>query len=136
MPARAAYAAGGGEGGNAPPRPAEPARPRFGGIKQCATADTNHHAGVIARRRHQIGDVTFAAVPFKEQMFRPRCVKAFRQERARAFNGAFAINPHRAGELFRRKEIIQVRKASRMREIVRRARHDADIGVAHVLSFF
>ena len=57
-------------------------------------------------------------------------MKAFRQERARAFNGAFAINPHRAGELFRRKEFIQVRKASRMREIVRRAWHDADIGVA------
>ncbi len=83
-----------------------------------------------------MGDVALAAVAFKKQVFRSRRVKALRQERARAVDSALAVNPHRAGKLLRGKEVIQTRKASGMGEVVRRARHDADIGVAHGVVLF
>ena len=101
-----------------------------------AAAHANHHAGFTSRFVHQISDVTLAAMALKQQMFCPRRVKTLRQIRACALDCPLAVDPHRAGKLFRSKEIIQVRKASRMREVVRRARHDADIGVAHEVVLF
>ncbi|MNY60369.1 hypothetical protein D3C86_1969100 [compost metagenome] len=76
-------------------------------------------------------DIALAAVAFKQQMLRARRVEAFRQKRACAFDGAFAVNPHRPGKLFRGEKITQTREAARVRKIVCRAGYDANICVAH-----
>ena len=83
-----------------------------------------------------MGDVTLAAVAFEQQVFCAGGRKALRQVGTCAFKRAFAVDPHRAGKLLRGEEVMQMRKASGMRKVVRRAGNDADIGVAHGVVLF
>ena len=78
-----------------------------------------------------MGDIPLAAVALKQQMLRACGVEAVRQERAGAFDGAFTVNPHRAGQLFRGEKIVQAREAAVVGEIVCRAGYDANISVTH-----
>ncbi len=102
------------DGRDSDKRQRQTAGERFGGIEQRAAADAYHHLTIVVAGVRQLGNMAFATMAGKLQMFCASTFKRFRQVRPGGGNRAFAVHPNGVGKLFRREKVCQSSEASGM----------------------